>query len=60
MNNMIVNPKKLRSVNLKSLDLKKYTLQIDEELVETTKSFKFLEINIVNKLTFEDHVSKVM
>ena len=60
MNNMIVNPEKLRSVNLKSLDLKKHTLQIDEELVETTKSFKFLEINIVNKLTFEDHVSKVM
>ena len=60
MNNMIVNPEKLQSVNLKSLDLKKHTLQIDEELVETTKSFKFLEINIVNKLTFEDHVSKVM
>ena len=60
MNNMIVNPGKLQSMNLKSLDLKKHTLQIDEELVETTKSFKFLEINIVNKLTFEDHVSKVM
>ena len=60
MNNMIVNPGKLQPMNLKSLDLKKHTLQIDEELVETTKSFKFLEINIVNKLTFEDHVSKVM
>ena len=47
-------------MNLKRLDLKKHTLQIDEELVETTKSFKFLEINRVNKLTFDDHVSKVM
>ena len=61
MNKMIVNPDKFQAIvlNTKRSDLTNTTFQVDSQVIEWVSSVELLGIQIVDKLNFNRHISKI-
>ena len=59
---MIVNPEKFQAIVIKRNNKMKdsYSLNINQEAINTENSVKFLGVEIDNKLSFEKHISTLV